>query len=58
MHSKEQRLLQLKGGTTPSSFCSNKLNNQKYNILSFIPLVLINEFKYFFNLFFLIIALS
>ena len=36
----------------------NKLNNQKYSICTFIPLVLYNEFKFFFNLFFLLIALS
>ena len=42
----------------PTGFPSNKLNNQKYNILTFIPKVLYNEFKMFFNLFFLIIALT
>jgi hypothetical protein len=39
-------------------FASNKLNNQKYNCVSFIPKVLYNEFKFFFNLFFLVITLS
>jgi len=34
------------------------LNNQKYNIATFIPVVLYNEFKFFHNMFFLIIALS
>ena len=42
----------------PSSFPSNRLNNQKYNVFSFLPKVLYNEFKYFFNMFFLLIALS
>ncbi|KAL0229054.1 hypothetical protein GEMRC1_013674 [Eukaryota sp. GEM-RC1] len=36
----------------------NVVRNQKYSTLSFIPLVLFNQFKYFFNLFFLLIALS
>ena len=56
--SKEQRVLRLNGSTLPRSFCSNKLNNQKYNVLTFVPLVLLNEFKFFFNMFFLLIALS
>ena len=37
---------------------SNKLNNTKYNILTFVPMVLFNQFKFFYNLFFLLIALS
>lgn len=34
------------------------VNNQKYNILTFVPLVLYHEFKFFHNAFFLAIALS
>lgn len=56
--SKERRQAFLNGTTIPSSYCTNRLNNQKYNVLTFIPKVLFNEFKYFFNMFFLIIALS
>jgi phospholipid-translocating ATPase len=37
---------------------TNKLNNTKYNLLSFIPVVLFNQFKFFYNLFFLLISLS
>ena len=36
----------------------NLITNTKYTLLSFLPLVLYNQFKYFFNLFYLIIALS
>jgi phospholipid-translocating ATPase len=54
----QSRKLELNGATLPQSFPSNKLNNQKYNLLSFVPIVLINEFKFFFNMFFLLIALS
>jgi hypothetical protein len=32
--------------------------NQKYSIITFIPLVLFNQFKFFLNLFFLIMACS
>lgn len=56
--SKEKRTIEFNGKTSPRSFPSNKLNNQKYSIITFIPLLLWNEFKFFFNLFFLIIALT
>ena len=48
----------MEGTTLPGHFCSNRLNNQKYNVFSFIFKVLYNEFKYFFNMFFLLIAIS
>lgn len=48
----------MNGLTEPTYFLPNKINNQKYSILAFIPVVLYNEFKFFFNLFFLLIALS
>ena len=37
---------------------SNKLVNNKYNIITFVPVVLFNQFKFFYNLFFLMISLS
>ena len=37
---------------------SNRISNQKYSIINFIPVVLFNQFKFFFNLFFLLICLS
>ena len=37
---------------------SNMISNQKYNVLNFVPVVLFNQFKFFFNLFFLMISLS
>lgn len=36
----------------------NAVCNRKYNILSFIPLVLYEQFRMFYNLFFLLVALS
>ena len=39
-------------------FPTNVIRNQKYSVLSFIPLVLFNQFKFFLNLFFLIMAVS
>lgn len=36
----------------------NVIRNQKYSILTFLPLVLFEQFKFFLNLYFLIMALS
>lgn len=55
----QQRIINLNGQTFPRKrFYGNQINNQKYNILTFIPKVLLNQFKQFFNLFFLAICLS
>nr|XP_006814167.1 PREDICTED: probable phospholipid-transporting ATPase IIB-like [Saccoglossus kowalevskii] len=37
---------------------ANIIRNQKYSVFSFIPLVLYNQFKFFLNLYFLVVALS
>jgi len=52
------RTVYLNGNTIPEVFPSNTLNNQKYNIITFIPVVLFNQFKQFYNLFFLMICIS
>ncbi|TCD66254.1 putative aminophospholipid-translocase [Steccherinum ochraceum] len=39
-------------------FPPNIVRNQKYNILTFFPIVFYEQFKYFFNLYFLLVALS
>lgn len=36
----------------------NVVRNQKYNIVTFLPIVLYEQFKFFFNLYFLLVALS
>ena len=36
----------------------NIVRNQKYSVVSFVPLVLFKEFQYFFNLFYLLTAVS
>ena len=56
--SKERRKIYMGGKTLPSSYPTNRMNNQKYNVITFLPKVLFNEFKLFFNMFFLWIALS
>ena len=42
--------------TNPSD--PNIMNNQKYTLISFLPKFLFEQFKYFFNLYFLLVALS
>ncbi|XP_040569427.1 probable phospholipid-transporting ATPase IIA isoform X1 [Lepeophtheirus salmonis] len=39
-------------------FPPNVIRNQKYNIFTFIPVVLFNQFKFFLNMFFLVMACS
>ncbi len=48
----------MNGETQPSRFVDNKLNNQKYNFFTFFPYILYNQFKFFFNLYFALLALS
>ncbi|KAK6344280.1 putative aminophospholipid-translocase [Orbilia brochopaga] len=45
--------------SSPSSaYPPNVISNAKYTAVTFLPLTLYNEFKYFFNLYFLLVALS
>ncbi|KAF7315289.1 Phospholipid-transporting ATPase [Mycena indigotica] len=39
-------------------FPPNIVRNQKYNVLTFLPLVFYEQFKFFFNLYFLLVAIS
>ncbi|KIO23507.1 hypothetical protein M407DRAFT_214524 [Tulasnella calospora MUT 4182] len=41
-----------------SKFPANVVRNQKYNVITFFPLVFYEQFKFFFNLYFLLVALS
>jgi len=45
------------GKVFPRNYMSNKIDNSRYNILTFLPVVFFNQFKHFLNLYFLIIAL-
>ncbi|XP_038070478.1 probable phospholipid-transporting ATPase IIB [Patiria miniata] len=45
-------------GPEEESYPANKIRNQKYNIITFLPLVLYNQFRLFLNLYFLIMAIS
>jgi len=52
------RTIDLTGTTKPPQFPANVTRNQKYTLLTFIFVVLYEQFKFFFNLYFLIVALS
>jgi len=55
----KDRIIKLNNSQTiPAKFVDNKLNNQKYNFITFIPIILYNQFKFFFNLYFALLALS
>ncbi|KDN43564.1 phospholipid-translocating P-type ATPase [Tilletiaria anomala UBC 951] len=41
-----------------SKYPKNVVRNQKYNVFTFLPFVLYEQFKFFFNLYFLLVALS
>jgi len=41
-----------------ANFPTNAVNNQKYSLITFIPLFLYYEFRFFFNLYFLVVALT
>ncbi|KAG6833415.1 hypothetical protein H0H87_007400 [Tephrocybe sp. NHM501043] len=45
-------------GTPQSRFPANIVRNQKYNAFTFLPIVFYEQFKFFFNLYFLLVALS
>lgn len=51
-------MVTLSGRTVPRNRISNAVNNQKYNVINFLPIVLFNQFKLFFNFFQLAINLS
>ena len=46
------------GIPTLQAFPPNVLRNQKYSIFTFLSLVLLNQFKFFLNLYFLVMACS
>ena len=52
------RKIDLRGGCEPKNYQNNIVKNTKYNVITFVPKVLYNQFKFFFNLFFLVTALT
>ncbi|OXB37825.1 hypothetical protein LQV05_001540 [Cryptococcus neoformans] len=52
------RTIPLQPASSKSPYPANVVRNQKYSILSFLPLVFYEQFKFFFNFYFLVVALS
>lgn len=48
----------LHASSTHSTYPSNAISNAKYTAFSFLPVILFEQFKFFFNLYFLLVALS
>jgi len=46
------------GKKNHKKYSQNVIRNQKYNIITFLPVVLYEQFKFFLNLYFLLVALS
>ncbi|KAI1310011.1 phospholipid-translocating P-type ATPase [Xylaria venustula] len=46
------------GSAQPTRYPPNLISNAKYTAFTFLPITLYNEFSFFFNLYFLLVALS
>ncbi|KAG2735633.1 hypothetical protein G9P44_001847 [Scheffersomyces stipitis] len=53
-----QRFISPRSKSTTTTYPSNAISNAKYNPITFIPIILYEQFKFFFNLYFLVVALS
>lgn len=54
----QERKIIFTGKAYPEIDAPNIIRNQKYTVLSLVPVVLFNQFRFFSNLFFLLIAIS
>lgn len=54
---KGDRTINNKEECQPTNYMSNKTDNRKYNIFTFLPLFLYNEYKHFSNFYFLLVAI-
>lgn len=54
----EIRQINFRHEAIPEPNIRNRISNQKYSILTFFPLVLFNQFKFFFNFFYLMVGVS
>lgn len=53
-----ERYISSRSQSKNSAYPSNAISNAKYNPITFIPIILYEQFKFFFNLYFLLVALS
>lgn len=54
----EPKSREIYSGSSNPNYPSNSISNAKYNAFSFFPIILYEQFKFFFNLYFLLVALS
>ena len=54
----QERKIVFTGHAYPEIVAPNIIRNQKYTVISLVPVVLFNQFRFFSNLFFLLIAIS
>jgi phospholipid-translocating ATPase len=55
----QERTIRLNNPNAPlHKYPSNKTRNQKYSVVTIVPIVLWHQFKFFMNLYFLLISLS
>ncbi|XP_017865231.1 PREDICTED: probable phospholipid-transporting ATPase IA isoform X5 [Drosophila arizonae] len=52
----DKRIITL-NGPQPTKYCNNRISTAKYNVLTFIPSFLFEQFRRYSNIFFLLIAL-
>ena len=55
---KGQRIIYSSGDNQPSNYITNKVNNQKYTLFTFLPLFLFHQYKYFINLYILLLVIA
>lgn len=53
-----QRAVFLNGDVSPPNYMENLIRNQKYSVITFLPLVLFDQFKFFYNLFYLFLSIT
>ena len=58
VNTKSRKTVYIKDNFRNKTEWSNKIENQKYNLITFIPVVLFNQFKQFGNFFYLIMSVS
>ncbi|OCF33097.1 phospholipid-translocating ATPase [Kwoniella heveanensis BCC8398] len=54
----KSRTIPLQSTSSRSPYPANVVRNQKYTVITFLPLVFWEQFKFFFNFYFLVVALS
>lgn len=54
----EERFISPRNNKVKNQYPTNAISNAKYNPITFIPIILYEQFKFFFNLYFLLVALS